>query len=83
MSVINTLYLSFSKGLVKEIEKSRKEPLGYQELWFRKLIANGSESLFGKEHGFCRIRGIKDFRENVPLRDYNAFVPYKERLRRG
>lgn len=83
MSAINSLYLAFSKGLVREIEKSRKEPLEYQEQWFKKLVANGAESLFGKEHGFGGIKGIRDFRENVPVRDYNAFVPYIERLRRG
>lgn len=83
MSAINSLYLAFSKGLVREVEKSRKEPLEYQEQWFKKLVANGAESLFGKEHGFGGIKGIRDFRENVPVRDYNAFVPYIERLRRG
>ena len=83
MSAINSLYLAFSKGLVREIEKSRKEPLEYQEQWFKKLVANGTESLFGKEHGFGGIKGIRDFRENVPVRDYNAFAPYIERLRRG
>ena len=83
MSVINKLYLGFSRKLIKEIEKSRSEPFGYQRQWFEKLIKGGRESYFGQEHRFNEIKNVKDFREHVPIRDYNAFVPYIERLRHG
>lgn len=83
MSVINKLYLGFSRKLIKEIEKSRSEPFGYQRQWFEKLIKGGRESYFGQEHRFNEIKKVKDFREHVPIRDYNAFVPYIERLRHG
>ncbi len=83
MSLINKIYLRFSAPLLKEIERSRKNPYAYQAEWFGKLIKCGSDSLFGREHDFRAIKSVEDFQRLVPIRDYNAISPYIERLRRG
>lgn len=83
MSLINQLYLKFSAGLLKEIERSRQAPLDYQSGWFEKLLESGKNTAFGKEHDFDGIKTVGDFQRRVPIRDYNAISPYVERLRRG
>lgn len=83
MSLINAIYTGFSRKLIREIENSRTNPFQYQRVWFQRLIKAGRETLFGREHEFNKIVGFRDFREHVPIRDYNAFAPYIERLRRG
>lgn len=55
----------------------------FQEKVFRHLIWKGSDTLFGKEHGFSGIRNVSDFRRNVPVRDYNALKPYLDRVHDG
>jgi hypothetical protein len=43
--------------------------------------AKGTE--FGKGHGFSWIKSYDDFRQQVPVGDYDTFSPYIERMRRG
>src|SRR5262245_58484654 len=38
---------------------------------------------FGVEHGLGSVRRYDDFRSRVPVRDYDAFTPALERMRRG
>ena len=83
MNIINSIFLKYSHNLLKEIDRSRSNPMEYQMEWFRHLIGNGAESAFGKEHGFDSIKTIKDFQQKVPIRDYNATATYINRLLQG
>lgn len=38
-----------------------------------KLVDYASDTQFGREHDFKRIRSLADYRERVPLREYDAF----------
>lgn len=83
MSLINKICLTYFSSLLKDIERSRKDPLSFQRETFKYLISNGSDSFFGKEHGFSSIKSIEDYQRSVPVRDYNALTPYINRLREG
>jgi GH3 auxin-responsive promoter. len=86
---INKFFLTFNSHLLKEIELSKKDPFSLQRDCFKMLIKSGGESAFGKEHNFEIIKDkdfqtqVKMFQRAVPIRDYNAFVPYINRLRGG
>lgn len=49
---------------------------------FEKLRRH-AESDYGREHGFARIRSYGDFAARVPVRCYEDFAPYIERMKRG
>lgn len=83
MNLINPIFLLYSKQLLKELDLGRKNPVPYQEHWFRYLIENGKDTAFGKEWGFDSIKTIKDFQHKVPVMDYNRTEPYIQRLLRG
>lgn len=88
MATINKIYLRFVNRLVKEIESSRSDPSVFQTKWFERLVSAGKETLFGREHNFNEISGngkeaLRRFQQNVPVRDYNAFSPFIEELRKG
>ncbi len=92
MSLINSVFLKVSSGIVKEIEKSMRAPFDYQRVWFEELLQAGVNTLFGDEHCFNRVnlsskqefvKKLKYFQERVPIRDYDAYMPYINRLRRG
>lgn len=38
-----------------------------------RLVCNAANTQFGKDHDFQSIRSLDDYRERVPLRDYEAF----------
>jgi hypothetical protein len=54
-----------------------------QEKIFEKLINQGTETTFGKEHHFKSIRTYDDYKKNVPLRDYEQLKPYFEKVVSG
>lgn len=80
---INKAILLYSRQLLKETDISRKDPLTSQQNTFKELISHGRNTLFGKEHHFDNIFSFEDYWKNVPVRVYDDFVPYIERLRRG
>ncbi len=49
----------------------------------RRLIGRNADSDFGRRHGLSRVRNADDFRRAVPLRDYEAFRPFVERVMEG
>ncbi|MFE0027911.1 GH3 auxin-responsive promoter family protein [Amycolatopsis sp. NPDC059021] len=47
------------------------------------MLAENEDTAFGREHRFKNIRGWKDFRAAVPIRDYAAHAPWIERAAAG
>ncbi|MEI7802544.1 MAG: GH3 auxin-responsive promoter family protein, partial [Bacteroidota bacterium] len=41
------------------------------------------KTVFGKEHGFAEITSHEEFVKRVPIRDYEALVPYIEKIKAG
>ena len=83
MNLINRIFLQYNNKLLRELDLSRRDPVPYQEHWFRYLIENGKDTAFGKEWGFDSIKSIKDFQRKVPVMDYNRTEPYIKRLLLG
>ena len=54
-----------------------------QQAIFQQLIKTASKTEFGKEHHFNTIKTHEDFVKQVPVRDYEAFKPYIERIKEG
>jgi hypothetical protein len=46
-------------------------------------LEGNAGTAFGNAHNFDKIRGYKDFIRHVPLRNYDAFEPWVERIRKG
>ena len=61
----------------------REQPGQAQQRWFRHLIDRASRTQFGRDHHFADIRTQADFRQAVPIRDYEVLKPYIERVTHG
>ena len=59
MNLINRIFLQYNNKLLRELDQSRRNPVPYQEYWFRYLIENGKDTAFGKEWGFDTIKNIE------------------------
>ncbi len=79
----NTVLSWFMKKRVHQIELFKKYPLEVQLEWFERLLNEGRETAFGQEHGFEDITTLEEFKKAVPVRNYDDFKPYIERLRGG
>jgi len=54
-----------------------------QQSLFQQLIKTALKTEFGKDHDFANIKSHEDFVKRVPLRDYEAFKPYIEKIKEG
>lgn len=83
MTLINDIVLASSGKYLKELELTRKDPLGSQMRMFSHLIKHGSDTKFGAEHHLGSVRTYQEFSKNVPVRDYDKIQPYIDRVRSG
>lgn len=54
-----------------------------QQKMLRDLLALNGRTDFSREHGLDSVRTVAEFRQRVPVTDYEYFRPYIERLKRG
>lgn len=54
-----------------------------QQHIFQQLIKTGMKTVFGRDHAFETIRSHEDYVQQVPVRDYEAFKPYIEKIKEG
>jgi hypothetical protein len=67
-------------------QKNKKwiqNPIQVQQLVFQELIQKGKPTQFGKDHHFEKIKGLKEFKSQVPIRDYEELRPYIESVIQG
>ncbi len=51
-----------------------------QKRWLEELIAKAKNTAFGRDHHFADIRSYTDFKQAVPIRDYEDLQPYIEQI---
>jgi hypothetical protein len=83
MKIKSFLAKPFAGYVYKQIRKGMETALDDQQSIFEYLIKAGAKTDFGKEHGFSDIKSYQDFIRQVPLRDYEAFKPYIEKIKQG
>lgn len=47
------------------------------------IIRNNQQSLYGRKYGFCNIRTVRDFQENVPLTTYEDYIDFIDKIKSG
>ncbi|MGQ9863718.1 MAG: GH3 auxin-responsive promoter family protein [Bacteroidia bacterium] len=59
------------------------DPVGAAQKTFFSLIRTAAATTFGKEHDFDSIHSYEDFRRQVPIRTYEEFLPWLEKVFQG
>ena len=83
MKIKSFLAKPFASYIYKQIKKGMETAVQDQQSIFNHLIKVGTKTEFGKAHGFATIKSYEDFVKQVPLRDYEGFKPYIEKIKQG
>lgn len=67
----------------KKEQKWIRNPLEAQKRIFERLIKTGLETRFGADHQFSSVQSYEDFKNHVPVRDYEELKPYIEKVIAG
>ncbi len=83
MPILNAVISWFMKKRIHQIELFRKYPIEVQQEWLRKLVSRAASTEWGLRYDFASIETADQFKNRVPLQDYNLLKPYIDRVRSG
>jgi len=83
MNIKSILAKPFAKQITTRIYKQSDNAVKIQNKVFKKLLKQAQNTAFGKDHNFSTINSYAEFKNQVPVRDYEDLKPYVERVVAG
>lgn len=83
MGLKSFLVRPFANKIARDIRRWSADALSEQDKIFNNLIQVGRRTAFGRDHGFDEIHKYEDFKQRVPIRDYEGLRPYVDRIKTG
>ena len=83
MSLLNSIAAWWMKKRIHQIELFMKYPYDVQAEWLRKLTMTAKDTEWGRKYEYETIQHLDQFKERVPIQDYDTLKPFIERVRRG
>ena len=77
------LSLLFANIIVFKNNRWKKNPVKSQQKIMLKLIAQAKNTSFGENHFFSKIKNYTDFKNSIPIRDYEDLKPYINQIIQG
>ena len=77
----NSILSWMVKKRMHQIDLFLKYPFLVQNELLFSLLEKAKNTIFGKEHDFSSIKSYTDFRKSVPVKTYEEFFPYIQKLR--
>ena len=81
--VFNAVFSWMLKQRIGQIEHFMQHPQQVQDEVFRRLINDGAKTTWGRDHGYADIRTPEEYRQRVPVQDYEDVQPLIERVMKG
>ena len=82
-AIANCAWLAASLPAWLRFRGALGRPEETQRRILRSLLKANAESAYGRAHGFGKIRSYAEFRERVPIVDYDDIEPWIARVMRG
>jgi len=83
MHIKSALAKIYAKYTAKKVYNWAANPIETQQTIFKDLIKLAKNTQFGKDHNFTKINNYNDFKNSVPVRDYEALKPYINQIISG
>jgi phenylacetate-coenzyme A ligase PaaK-like adenylate-forming protein len=79
MGLKSLLARPFAAYIANRVKHDAQNAIEQQQMWFKKLLQQASNTAFGRAHQFSEIHNYDDFKKNVPIRDYELLKNYIQR----
>lgn len=84
MSLKSSIAKTWAAYTVRKTEKESREAIKCQQQVLTNLVrTTANKTAFAKNHHFNEIQSYNDFKEAVPLKDYEGLKPYIQRVIEG
>ena len=82
-TIANSLWSATNLPSYFQFRRALLQPENAQHKLLQTYLDQNAQTAFGQAHGFDSIRSYEDFKERVPLMDYEDLEPWIEQIRRG
>lgn len=83
MGLKSSIAKYYAAHLLKKRLQWTSEPEKTQNNMRQYLVNAGARTVFGREHDFANIKTYEDFKQRVPICDYEDLRPYMKRVLEG
>ena len=83
MSILSLLSKPLAAYTAKQTRFWSRNAVLMQQRIFQQLLHSGKNTLFGRDHWITSVKSYEEYREQIPIRDYEAFRPYIDRIKNG
>ena len=83
MKVKSFLAKPFASYVHRQVKKDMANALEDQQKIFQDLLKTGARTVFGADHKLNEVKTYEEFKQAVPIRDYEQFKPYIEQIKEG
>lgn len=83
MPILNSIASWWMKKRMHQIELFMKYPDDVQNEWLLKLVSSAKDTEWGKKYDYKNIFNAEQFKNNIPIQDYETLKPFIDRIRRG
>ncbi len=80
MGIRSVLSKPLARWVVARQQEWMHKPGAAQQRWFEQLVKQGRKTAFGADHRLADVRTVEEFRQAVPVRDYEDLKPYVQRV---
>jgi len=83
MDIINSIATWFFKKRMHQIDLFLKYPHEVQQDSFKKLIYSAKNTEWGEKYNYSEISNYNQFKERVPINEYDDLKPFIQKMRNG
>ncbi len=83
MGFRSVLSKPFAKHIIAQQKKWAINPDKYQQLILENLIQKGQKTIFGNNHKLKEVLNYTEFKQAVPINDYEGLKPYMDQMVQG
>ncbi len=83
MKIKSFLAKPFASYIYKGIRKGMLTAVADQEIILKELVKTGRNTEFGKLAHFDKVNTFEEYKEAVPIRDYEQLKPFIEQIKEG
>lgn len=83
MAIIPSLIKQFYAKRINQIEHFKKYPVETQQENLFRIITAAAPTEWGRKYDYSSIRSVEEYQSRVPVRAYDEYLPYIERLSKG
>lgn len=82
-TIVNSIISWFLKKRKHQVELFLKYPVEVQKELLQKLLHKAKDTELGKKYAFNTIKSYQEFKQKVPIQQYESIEPLVERTRKG